>query len=542
MKKLSLLFIVLLCLGLHAFGQIDWREYAETYPDTFNNDSTQVGIVTCIEKRDESLKGMVEENYTSPNYEINKAAKAEHDRERSGNNIFVYNFRKTPAYFFVKNINSSNANDYEYQVTETGGKIIVPWSDIKKFEKPYYFVGPGSTGMMGALGSYTANYGQRIVVNLRLKKSNEIISTAIAEWVSVQPKFGRVFTNDQMNDFFNLLTHNWIERNASKPDLTKLKSTQNSLIFLLEGTITDKSQMDYQLLKDGKVYLGWRKNDFDNNFIWLKNLPHGNYQLRVRYNAQPEHIGSCNFIIKPAWYQTTAIKLISGSLLAVFFALIATVAVLLVQKRNAALEAEKQKRLQTELQVIRSQLNPHFIFNSLSSIQGLINKQDIAGANNYLTEFSDLLRNTLNNSEQEQLPLDKEIRILETYLNLEQLRFDFDYQIEVESDINRYETEIPSLLLQPILENAVKHGVSILKDTGKILVRFNRKGLDMIVTVSDNGKGFNANTVSAGHGLKLVHKRIELLNDVLKNDIKFSINSDKNSLTEIIVTFVNWFA
>jgi two-component system LytT family sensor kinase len=336
MKKLILLFITNLCIGLSSFSQVDWRQYAETYPDTFNSDSTQVGIILCIEKHDESLNGMVQENYTSPNYEMNKAGKAEHDRERSGNNVFVYNFRKTPAYFFVKNVNSSNADEYEYQVTATGGKIIVPWSEIKQFEKPYFGVGLGSTGMMGALGSYTASYGQRINVKLRLKKSNEIISTAIAEWVSVHPKFSRVFTTDQMNDFFNLLTHDWIERNASKPDLKNLKSTQNNLIFLLEGTITDKSQMDYQLLKDGRVYLEWRKNDFDNNFIWLKNLPHGKYQLRVRYNAQPEHIGTCTFIINPAWYQTTAIKMISGSLLAVFFGLIVMVAFLLLKRSIAA--------------------------------------------------------------------------------------------------------------------------------------------------------------------------------------------------------------
>jgi two-component sensor histidine kinase len=345
-----------------------------------------------------------------------------------------------------------------------------------------------------------------------------------------------------MNDFFNLLTHDWIERNAPTLDLTKLKSTQNSLIFLLKGTITDKSQMDYQLVKDGKVYISWRKNDFDNNFIWLKNLPHGKYQLRVRYNAQPEHIGTCNFIIKPPWYQTMVIKLISGSLLTVFLGLIAMVSVLLAQRRKAAIEAEKQKRLQTELQVIRSQLNPHFIFNALSSIQSLVNKQDNIGANNYLTEFSELLRNTLNNAELEQLPLEKEIKILETYLKLEKLRFNFNYQIEVESDINRYETKIPSLLLQPLLENAVKHGISNLKDTGKLLLRFDRKGLDLIATVSDNGKGFDANTVTAGYGLKLVRKRIELLNDVFKNKIVLSIYSDKNSLTEIAVTFINWFA
>jgi len=196
-----------------------------------------------------------------------------------------------------------------------------------------------------------------------------------------------------------------------------------------------------------------------------------------------------------------------------------------------------------ELQVIRTQLNPHFIFNALSSIQGLINKQDVSGANNYLTEFSMLLRNTLNNIELEQLPLEKEIEILKTYLNLEQLRFNFHYGLEVDENINRYETEIPSLLLQPLLENAVKHGIANLKNTGKLMVSFKHAGNDMIVSVKDNSKGFDPGMETTGYGLKLTCKRIELLNNMLKGrKISLNIYSDQSSFTENVLTFINWFA
>ena len=229
--------------------------------------------------------------------------------------------------------------------------------------------------------------------------------------------------------------------------------------------------------------------------------------------------------------------------MAVFFGLIILVIILLSQKRKNNIEAEKLKHIQTELQVIRSQLNPHFIFNSLNSIQSLINKQDIVAANNYLSEFSVLLRNTITDIELEQLPLVKEVKILETYLNLEQLRFNFDYQITIEDEINIYETEIPSLLLQPLLENAVKHGLSDQKGTGELLLSFNRIDSNMIVVVSDNGKGFDATMTTEGFGLKLVFKRIQLLNNILKNsEIKYSINSDQSTLTEITLTFINWFA
>ncbi|RYE16287.1 MAG: hypothetical protein EOP45_17760 [Sphingobacteriaceae bacterium] len=133
--------------------------------------------------------------------------------------------------------------------------------------------------------------------------------------------------------------------------------------------------------------------------------------------------------------------------------------------------------------------------------------------------------------------------MLETYLKLEQLRFNFKYQIEIDSDINKYETEIPLLLLQPLLENAVKHGISNLKETGKLSLTFKRVGPNMIATVNDNGKGFNVNEATDGYGLKLVNKRIEVFNEILiYSKILLTINSDKNSFTNIVLTFINWFA
>jgi len=546
MKKLIYLLAALLFIAPHILGQkrhvlgtIDWAKYSETYPQSFISDSTQIGIVTCIEARNDDFWKLMDYDHPPKNHEIimRNAIK------ELGNNTFVNTFTETPAYFLARNITRANAKEYEYRVTEQGSKAIAPWSEIDQFDEPFFGVGMGGPGEMAVLGNYTAPYGHRITVEVRRKDNNEVVSMAIVEWVSIIPSLNRVFTIDHMNEFFNDLTHGWVNRNDKTIDLNRLKSTENSLIFLLNGSITNKSQMDYELLKNGKIVIPWRHNEFDNNFIWLKNLPHGAYELRFRYNVQPEHVGKCDFVIKPIWYQTTAIKIISGSLLAVFFGLIILVIILLSQKRKNNIEAEKLKHIQTELQVIRSQLNPHFIFNSLNSIQSLINKQDIVAANNYLSEFSVLLRNTITDIELEQLPLVKEVKILETYLNLEQLRFNFDYQITIEDEINIYETEIPSLLLQPLLENAVKHGLSDQKGTGELLLSFNRIDSNMIVVVSDNGKGFDATMTTEGFGLKLVFKRIQLLNNILKNsEIKYSINSDQSTLTEITLTFINWFA
>lgn len=537
MQKFSPLLVIILCLAARCFGQ-DWSKYSQTYTE-----GSQISIVTCIEARNNDFSSFVEHNYTSKDFAVNKAAKEADDRENSGNHTFVNTFTKTPAYFFVKNVDKFNGAQYEYSVSESSGKTIVPWSTIDKFDKPGFGAGSGWAREMGFIGSYETDYGHFITVNVRKKGTTDTVSTAKVKWVSIHPSIERVYTTDQFNDFINELTHSWVNRNVTSPDLSKLKANQNNLIFLLRGKITSKTQIEYELERNGKVVVPWGSGKFDNNFIWLKSLSNGKYRLRYRYSVQPEHTGTCDFEIKPAWYQTTAIKIISGSLLAVFFGLIVLVVVLLRQRSKSIFEAKKQKRLQAELQAIRSQLNPHFIFNALSSIQSLVNKNDITGANYYLTEFSELLRATLDHADLEQLPLEKEIKILETYLKLEQLRFNFSYQIEVDNDINKYETEIPVLLLQPLLENAIKHGISNLKETGKLFLTFKHVGSNMIATVSDNGKGFNVNEATDGYGLKLVNKRIEVFNEILiHSKILLTINSDKNSFTDITLTFINWFA
>ncbi|MEP6613130.1 MAG: histidine kinase, partial [Mucilaginibacter sp.] len=195
-----------------------------------------------------------------------------------------------------------------------------------------------------------------------------------------------------------------------------------------------------------------------------------------------------------------------------------------------------------ELKSIYAQLNPHFIFNALSSIQGLINKQDIKGANSYLSDFARLMRESLNNSNKDQTSLDKEMVTLETYLKLEQLRFGFMYQINIDKSINAYETEIPSLLLQPLVENAIKHGTSALQDKGEVAVNFTRRGNNMIVNVKDNGPGFLGNTNATGFGLKLTQDRIKLLNEFTKGQsITFEIKKNTPTGADIELTFNNWF-
>ena len=142
----------------------------------------------------------------------------------------------------------------------------------------------------------------------------------------------------------------------------------------------------------------------------------------------------------------------------------------------------------------------------------------------------------------EQIVLAVELKILDTYLKLEQLRFNFIYEITIDEAIHINETEIPSLLLQPLLENAIIHGIGDLKDKGHLVLSFTRRQKDMIVRIADNGAGFKDNPNNTGYGLKLTRERIELLNKILSGrQIVLDIDTEGTTLTTVNLIFYTWF-
>ena len=187
---------------------------------------------------------------------------------------------------------------------------------------------------------------------------------------------------------------------------------------------------------------------------------------------------------------------------------------------------------------MRSQLNPHFIFNALGSIQGLVNSNEIVAANQYLSEFSILLRDSLKNNDRDLISLEQELKTIETYIRLEQLRFGFTYTISTGNRLNSSEIEIPSFLIQPLIENAIKHGLPKLKNEGVVLLDFYRSGDNFCIKIADNGNGFSV-AAKEGFGLKLTRDRIRLLNQVNKDQqILFDIQG--NAGTTVYLIFQNW--
>ncbi|WP_090887016.1 sensor histidine kinase [Pedobacter rhizosphaerae] len=229
------------------------------------------------------------------------------------------------------------------------------------------------------------------------------------------------------------------------------------------------------------------------------------------------------------------------SFVALLIGLAFLIIIYLIKKRNKKDLAEKEQQKNTarlQLNAVRSQLNPHFLFNALAGIQNLMNKNEIDNANKYLSKFARLTRNVLD--DKELISLSQEKTLLDDYLQMEQLRFGFTYDIGFSPNLDLDITEIPSMLLQPFVENAVKHGISRKSINGKINITFNKEANDLVLTVSDNGNGFDTEKKSSGLGLLLSQNRIALLNSIYKEN-RFTLATESTSNgTKIILTLTNW--
>ena len=201
------------------------------------------------------------------------------------------------------------------------------------------------------------------------------------------------------------------------------------------------------------------------------------------------------------------------------------------RKRDAVTrqnEAELKAEIsETEMKALRSQMNPHFIFNSLNSISDYISKNNTAVADEYLTKFAKLMRLVLENSDQKEVPLARDLNALELYMQLEALRMKnkFSYKIIVDETIDPENTLVPPLILQPFVENSIWHGLAKKEGPGKIIVSIKKEDSMINCIVEDNGIGrrqtgdvtaLKDNTGRRSLGMKITKERIDILNKVKK--------------------------
>lgn len=199
----------------------------------------------------------------------------------------------------------------------------------------------------------------------------------------------------------------------------------------------------------------------------------------------------------------------------------------------------RNEKLQLEQKLLRTQMNPHFIFNSLSSVQNFIVKQDDTKASIYLSRFSELVRSILNNSMEEQITLEEEINTIENYLELQKVRFPqkFSYSIELDEKIESESIVIPPMLAQPFIENAIEHGIKHKGSKGNIVVRFKMNEQTLVYEVEDDGIGREKaqeilkkqNKNHKSLATSITQERIKVLNKKLKHKITLEIRDLKDN-------------
>jgi len=254
-------------------------------------------------------------------------------------------------------------------------------------------------------------------------------------------------------------------------------------------------------------------------------LPSGKYKLQIKainkFGVQSD-TQEVEFEIEKKmhekwWFQLATILLVASMVLLASWFRIRHIRGMEERKRLI-----NQKILELEQMALRAQMNPHFIFNCLNSIQSYIVRNDSQGANFYLSQFARLVRLTLDNASRVFLSLKEEVAYLSSYIELEKLQYgsSFEYSIQIAPTIKPEELEIPNMILQPYVENAIKHGLRKFKANGKLLISFQLANNNSVLKcqIEDNGPGIEYVSTHfsrknyTSKGMSITQQRLSLLN------------------------------
>ena len=205
--------------------------------------------------------------------------------------------------------------------------------------------------------------------------------------------------------------------------------------------------------------------------------------------------------------------------------------------KNIKHKAELEKRIaETKLQALQSQMNPHFVFNAMNSIQNFVIDNQTDDALWYMGEFSKLMRQTLDFSSKTTIRLEEEIDYLKRYIELENLRrkYKIKYSIIIDKAIDTQEILIPPMLIEPLVENIFVHAFDNTTKEGKFDIGFKLIEDKLICTITDNGKGFDKR-LKTSKGLKLIEERLRLLENSLPSKLNIE-KLEKGTLVQLDIT------
>jgi ligand-binding sensor domain-containing protein len=325
--------------------------------------------------------------------------------------------------------------------------------------------------------------------------------------------------------------------NNDKKELSEsynLRYFQNYLhIDFIGLSFKSSTGLDYRYKLEG---LDSTWNHTHNSSIQYTTLPPGTYTFKI-FAINQDGLSSMQpavlhfFIAKPFWLEKWFLVLVS--LITSASIVFAYKKRLQVLKQRAIKSAEVSRKIaEMELKALKAQMNPHFIFNSIASIQHFIWKNNPDEADKYLSKFSKLIRNVLINSTHEYISLEVELQTLELYIQLERLRFSsgFTYILVVDESISKEQAQIPPLIIQPYVENAIWHGLMHLNGkVGELKIEVKKTGNSLKCSIDDNGIGRNQSMSikkASKHrslGLSITKERLENLNTLYQSNLSVEI-------------------
>ncbi len=273
-------------------------------------------------------------------------------------------------------------------------------------------------------------------------------------------------------------------------------------------------------------------------------LSPGTYHLKLR---QGNYEKDYSYTIKPLWWQnpwSKALFIVAG--IGVLMVILFQIRRYEINRNISRIEIQK-KLTEFELYALRSQMNPHFVFNSLAAIQYCINNNEIQMAESYLVKFSRLVRQFFEISKLKKVPVSQEVKLLENYLDIEKLRFKekLDYSIRIEPGLENGSVMIPTMLLQPIVENAINHGIFNKEMGGRVDICFYRTAEGSLrVDIADDGVGFvrtSKNKRNRRTSSDVLNDRLLFLNKsgewIISSSHKeaFPHQADKGNITTFII-------
>ena len=338
-----------------------------------------------------------------------------------------------------------------------------------------------------------------------------------------------VFINDQIYDQRNEVRLSYDKNNIRiLTSLTTYKNSRREFLYHLTGY---DNSWHYSTTGD----------------IQYTNLPHGNYTIYI-YGLNNDKIKSK----APATFTFTVKRPFWLTWWFIFFELlisvIGTYCILKfwknkIEKRELEKTLINQRMAEFKMTALRAQMNPHFLFNAIGSIQHYIMKNEPELSYDYLSKFSLLIRNILNNSKEEYISLSQEINTLKLYIELEQIRFQYPFQfiLEIDEAIDM-EMFIPTMLIQPYVENSIWHGLMPKQSGGKLELLLKKVNNSLLVVIRDNGMGRKDTDSSRKHiskGMSITEQRIQTLENTSSKKFIIAIIDLKDEQGNPIGTEVN---